>query len=111
MSSVSVVYAGFWRRLVAFLLDFVFIFPLAITVMWLSSTVKLFPVYWVVPGTLFGMFYEVYLVRRYGGTPGKLVAGIRIVKTDETNLGYREAFLRSAPQLILGLAGSIGLCC
>lgn len=55
------------------------------------------------------MFYEVYLVKRFGGTPGKLIVGIKIIKVDGSAIGYREAILRYLPGFIFSLLSSSGL--
>jgi uncharacterized RDD family membrane protein YckC len=34
------------------------------------------------------------LVKKYGGTPGNLMLGIRIARLDGSPVGYREAILR-----------------
>ena len=81
--------------------------PLTMLTFWASQHYRLFSVYYLLPGTLFGLFYGVYLVRQYGGTPGKLLMGIRIRKADGAPVGYREALLRYFPDAILCLAMSI----
>jgi uncharacterized RDD family membrane protein YckC len=78
-------------------------------VLWGGSAFRLFGLYYLLPGTLFGLFYNVYLVRRFGGTPGKLIVGIRIRKLDGEPVGYREAFLRYFPQFVLTLLMSVAL--
>jgi len=45
-------------------------------------------------------FYHVYLVQRYGGTPGKLILGIKIIKLNTQPITWREAILRYSVQLI-----------
>ena len=74
-----------------------------------SRYYRLFYLYYYIPGICFGLFYSVYLVKRFGGTPGKLVAGLRIRKLDGTPIGYREALLRYLPEALLSAAGSVGL--
>ncbi|MEI7821461.1 MAG: RDD family protein [Verrucomicrobiota bacterium] len=96
-------YAGFWPRLLSLLLDAVIYLPLGALVFWGYLNHRLFALYYLIPGTLFGLFFNVYLVERFGGTPGKLIAGIRIRKVDGQAVGYREAFFRYLPALILGL--------
>ena len=102
-------YAGFWRRLGALLLDGLILFPISATSMWCFSHYRLFYLYTLLPMTLFGLFFSVYLVRRYGGTPGKLIAGIRIRKVNGDAIGYREAMLRYLPECILGILSSIAM--
>jgi uncharacterized RDD family membrane protein YckC len=47
----------------------------------------------------YGAFY-VYCVRRFGGTPGKLIMKLRIVAADGSPLTARHAILRSAPGFV-----------
>jgi uncharacterized RDD family membrane protein YckC len=107
MNTDTLRYAGFGPRLASLLLDLVIILPLMPLTLWGSSKFRMFELYWLVPSILFGLFYYVYLVRRFGGTPGKLMVGIRIRKLDGSPVGYREAFLRSLPDLILSTLMSI----
>ncbi len=109
MNTNSLRYAGFWPRLASLLLDFVILVPIGALEFWGSSAFRLFDVYFLLPGTLFGLFYSVYLVRRFGGTPGKILVGIRIRKLDGSPVGYREAFLRYFPEFIFCLLSSVAL--
>lgn len=102
-------YAGFWSRLGALLLDVLIMLPLSALVLWGSERYRLFDLYYFVPGTLFSLFYGVYLVRRFGGTPGKLIVGVRIRKVSGEPVGYREAFLRYLPEFLLGTLMSVAL--
>jgi len=109
MNTDTLRYAGFWYRLASLLLDAVVMMPLMTLSFWGSAQFRLFDVYYFIPGILFGLFYDVYLVRRFGGTPGKLLAGIRIRKLNGEPVGYREAFLRCLPEFILGTLTSIAV--
>jgi uncharacterized RDD family membrane protein YckC len=102
-------YAGFGPRLASLLLDLVVMLPLMALSFWGSAHFRLFDIYYFLPGIVFGLFYSVYLVRRFGGTPGKLMVGIRIRKLDGEPVGYREAFLRYLPDTLLGILLSIAL--
>ena len=73
-------YAGFWRRFGAHWFDVVILIPLISIVMWGGEQSRLFQLYYLVPGLLFGLFFHVYLVKRYGGTPGKLLLKISNVR-------------------------------
>ncbi len=70
---------------------------------------RLFGLYRIVPISLLGLFYSVYLVQRYGGTPGKLIVGVRIRKVSGEPVGYRDAFLRYLPDCVFGLLIPTGL--
>jgi uncharacterized RDD family membrane protein YckC len=102
-------YAGCWPRLAALLLDILIMLPLGALVAWGEEHFRLFDLYYFVPGALFSLFYGVYLVRRFGGTPGKLIVGVRIRKVSGEPVGYREAFLRFLPEFLLSTLGSVAL--
>jgi uncharacterized RDD family membrane protein YckC len=107
MNADTLRYAGFWPRLASALLDMVVMTPLMALLFWGSAQFRLFEVYNFLPGIVFSLLYSVYLVRRFGGTPGKLMVGIRIRKLDGEPVGYREAFLRQLPDFILSTLMSI----
>jgi len=109
MNIDSLRYAGFWPRLAALLLDIVVLLPLTGLATWGATHVRLFSLYYAVPDVLIGLLYNVYLVQRFGGTPGKLLVGIRIRKVNGSPVGYREAFLRYLPDFVLDVLGSIAL--
>lgn len=101
-------YGGFWRRLAALLLDVLICLPWGALVLLLQSRSRYFWLYELFPSALFGLFYSVYLVRRFGGTPGKLLAGLCILKVGGTAIGYREAVLRYLPDFLLMLFLGVG---
>jgi uncharacterized RDD family membrane protein YckC len=109
MNTDTLRYGGFWPRLAAALLDAVVLSPIMALTFWGISTFRLFQFYYLVPSTLFGLFYSVYLVGHFGGTPGKLIVGIRIRKLNGEPIGYRQAFLRYSVEFILGLLTSVAL--
>jgi uncharacterized RDD family membrane protein YckC len=109
MNAAQTRYGGFWRRFAALLLDGIVLFPLLALDFWGTSRFRLFHVYYLLPNLVVGLFYSVYLVRRYGGTPGKLIMGLRVRRVSGERVRYREAFLRYAPDCLLGVLMSIGL--
>ena len=109
MNTDTLRYAGFWPRFASLWLDFIILIPLNTIVIWASMHSKLFNYYYFIPGEMFAVFYSVYLVRMYGGTPGKLLMGIKICKLDGSPVGYREAALRYLPDFIIGIVMSIGM--
>lgn len=102
-------YAGFWPRLGALLLDALILLPLSLLAVWGSNHYRWFYLYSLVPSSVLGLFYSVYLVGRWGGTPGKLLVGIRIRKLNGEPVGYGRAFLRHLPDFVLGLLMSLAL--
>ena len=102
-------YAGFWRRFGAFWLDALCLAPLTAVVLFLSTTTRYFHALWLVPGLLFGLWFNVYLVRRYGGTPGKLLLKIRVAMVDGAAVTGKAAILRYAVMFVLSALASVAL--
>jgi len=102
-------YAGFWKRFGACWIDIVILFPVMLLSLWGCEQLRLFQLYWLVPGTLIGLGFHVYLVKTYGGTPGKLLLKIKIAKVDGSDVGYKEAVLRYVVLFVCSLASSIAL--
>ena len=100
-------YAGFWPRFAALLLDFFIMSPLLILGWWGQTHFRLFNLYFFLPGTLFGLWYGVYLVRRFGGTPGKRLMKLRIVKVSGESVTYREALLRYLPEWVMAIGTAV----
>jgi uncharacterized RDD family membrane protein YckC len=94
-------YAGFWRRFGAFWADFVVLLPLAGFAYVGGEYSRLFQIYWHLPSLSFGLWYHVYLVTRYGGTPGKLILNMRIAMVDGSPATLKAAFIRYAILLVL----------
>lgn len=103
----NILYAGFWRRLGAHFLDLIILFPLGYIVFLGENQSRLFSIYFFLPWLLFILWFHIYLVCRYGGTPGKLLLKIRIVKLDGARVGYKEAILRSFVLIFLSVVVSI----
>jgi uncharacterized RDD family membrane protein YckC len=51
--------------------------------------------------------YNVVPTATVGGTPGKLIAGLRVIRTDGAKVDFRTAFIRWSPILALGLLGAL----
>lgn len=81
--------------------------PLAALTWWGSTHFRLFNVFYFLPEVLFGFFYSVYLVQRFGGTPGKRLMKLRIVKLSGEAVSYREALLRYLPEGLMGIGSSV----
>jgi uncharacterized RDD family membrane protein YckC len=103
------VYAGFWRRFGAFWLDFFCFLPIMGLSIWMDGQYRLFNLWYYIPGLLIGLWFYVYLIKRYGGTPGKLLLNMRIVKLDGDPVGYKEALVRYAVLFFLSAASSAAI--
>lgn len=95
------IYAGFWVRLGSMLLDGIIMLPLIFIVLYLNGLSVNMYFYIIIPNLLFGIWYNIYLPKKYGGTPGKLIVGIKIIKIDGKPIGWKEAILRYS--VLLGL--------
>ena len=96
-------YAGFWIRLAAFILDFLIWIPVFAIIEYLNSLNRFVYFFTIIP-YLFSIFlFEVYLVKRYGGTPGKLIVGIKIIKKNAEDADWKAAILRYCVSLIFSI--------
>jgi uncharacterized RDD family membrane protein YckC len=102
-------YAGFWRRFGAYWLDFLIFLPAIGVSFWLGEKSRVLSVSSYLPWLVFSTWFHVYLVKRYGGTPGKLMLGIRIARVDGLPVGYRESLLRYSVLFALSTLQSIAL--
>ncbi|WP_417603409.1 RDD family protein [Owenweeksia hongkongensis] len=101
------IYAGFWLRLGSLLLDALILAPVIILILYLNSTSKNAYLITFLPNLAFVVWYRVYLVKKYGGTPGKLIMGIKILKIDGSDVTLKEAILREIVTLCLTVFVSI----
>lgn len=99
-------YSGFWERVGAYLIDFLIMSPLIIVDFMYGGSSNKFQLYVLAPAQLLAAFLYIFMVVKFGGTPGKLLVGLRIVKLDGARATIREALLRYAPMWILGLVMS-----
>jgi uncharacterized RDD family membrane protein YckC len=88
------IYSGFWSRLGANLLDGLITIPFIFLLLFINSFNKNMYFFTTIPNLLFIFWYNIYLVKKYGGTPGKLIIGIKIIKIDSLPINWKEAFLR-----------------
>jgi uncharacterized RDD family membrane protein YckC len=101
-------YGGFWRRLGAQILDGLILMPLGLVALFGIQFSHMFYVYYLVPSILIGLFYSVWLVQRYGGTPGKRILDMRIVMVDGSRITATAALVRNSVMLILSTISSVG---
>lgn len=108
MNDIQLTYAGFWQRFGSVIIDLVFLLPLSMFSIWGSKYYYFLAVYFI-PGALIGLWYQVWLTYKYGGTPGKLILKTRVCKLDGSPIDLRSAFIRYAPLFILAHAQSIAM--
>ncbi len=59
----------------------------------------------LIPTLLILLWYNIGLVSRFGGTPGKLIVGIKVIRLDEQPVTLKEAFLRYSVLLAITIFG------
>lgn len=110
------VYAGFWIRFGAKLIDGVIMWVMSLGLTSLLSPVMVNPEWWLTPGwllmnvltTAMGITYVTVFVGRLGATPGKLACGLRIVRPDGGRVTYLRAFGRYFADILSALFFCIG---
>ena len=102
-------YAGFWRRFGAHWIDIAIFLPLSALVIYLENQFRLFNLLWIIPGSVIGIIFHVYLVERYGGTPGKLAMKTRISMVDGSAVTRKAAILRYSVLFSLSTLQGIGI--
>ena len=97
-------FAGFWKRVLAALID--------AAIGWALLPITLPMMFWcfrhrtIVPNLLFSIVWIIiflYLVVHFGGTPGKLIVRLRIVDKLGNFLSWKAAIMRIIPCLIISL--------
>ncbi len=101
--------AGFWRRVGAHFIDTLIMLPIVGLTYWGSAVSRHFYAWWIVPSLVIGLAYSVYLVRRFGGTPGKLLMKLHIQMVDGAPVSLKAAFLRASVIQALALVTTAGL--
>ena len=106
-------YGGFWIRVLAKILDGIIGWIVSILLNLIVYQTLLFggagrfgPVFFL--QLLFGISYDVFFTSQYGGTPGKLALGLRIITVEGARLSVGQAVGRYFAQLISGITIGIG---
>ena len=99
------VYAGFWQRLYAAIVDVLLMFPFTCLYIWLWRYGRTTTIVAYILVAFLYLMYSVYFNARFGGTLGKLFAGIRITKPNGTRIGWLEAWKRSSVDIVLIFPG------
>lgn len=88
------IYADFLIRLGAGLLDGLFLVPITLLTLFADSfgSAAFYGIFAL--NMVVSLWYFVYRVQKYGGTPGKIICGIHILKINGDAITWKEAFLR-----------------
>lgn len=100
-------YSAFWQRVGATLIDFLILSPLIALDFFMEGRSRMYHLYALAPAELLSAFLYLFMVVKYGGTPGKLLMGLRIARLDGAVVTWKEAALRYAPLWLLNIALSL----
>lgn len=103
----GLIYSKVWRRMAALCVDFIILSPLFVISIVGDGNFRLFKIYWFLPVNILCYFYYVYLPYRFGGTPGKRILGLRMLRVNGEPLKYREVILRFLIFWLPGLGVSV----
>jgi uncharacterized RDD family membrane protein YckC len=102
------IYAGFGPRLLSLLADFlVLLIPISILTYLRYLSYDSFMIVGIVSFVFF-RFYYVYTTGKWGGTPGKLMAGVKVLQLDGSKIEWSNAWLRNSVEMMLVLFLEIG---
>ena len=105
-------FGGFWIRWGAVILDYLIMIPVTMLLGFVAGYVHPATVFFnahegFLPvfgfqGVVYGIYglYESFFVGRFGGTPGKLICGLRVVRSDGSRVTYGRAIGRFFAKLL-----------
>ena len=96
-------------RLAAHVIDLALLFPYAAIITRTAWNSKYGFIGSQTVGFIIAVLFNVYLVKRFGGSPGKPVMRIRISQVDGSLVSYKEACIRYSVVFLIGLVSSAGL--
>ncbi len=101
-------YAGLIKRILSYFIDvfLLLIFYIFITSYFINKSFQLFSIF-TFSVILFRIICEVIFVKLAGGSPGKLIFGIIILKDDGTKVGWKESIIRYIIEIILSVINDI----
>ncbi len=106
---VPLAYASYSQRLSAHLIDFFLVMmPVGLLGVMVGELSRNYFIGSLVFELLFGVYFQVYLVFRYGATPGKQVMGIRIAMKDGSPVTLKAVILRHSVGFLLSVLGAAG---
>ena len=96
-----ILYAGFWRRMIAMLVDFVVLTPIMVALFAAEGLSRPAAIASHLVYTALAATYPVYFLSRWGQTIGKWVAGIKVLRLDGGPLSPAHAWRRSSVEIVL----------
>ncbi|CAH1054591.1 RDD family protein [Paenibacillus pseudetheri] len=95
-------FIGFWKRVLATILDLLIILIPAVIVYWIfnSLAVSLHSEIPIILEYIFFVVFDVFMIVKFGGTPGKLVLKMKIVNQQGNIPTLKEALIRNIFRII-----------
>ena len=100
-------YAGFWPRLGSLLLDALILIPVSMALGYIGGLDKSLYTITIFIQIIIALLFHVWMVWKYGGSPGKLAVGIKIIRIDGQDVGRHEAQLRYLVDFALVILSTI----
>ena len=95
------IYAGFWIRFISQLIDMAIIYSFSL----LFGRLEFLSYHWFFATNLmsfiFFRFYFVYLVAKFGQTPGKMLLKARVIRMDGHPVRWSNAWIRNSVETLI----------
>jgi len=97
------IYIGFWKRVLATFLDVLVIGIPAAIVYWIfnSLAVSLHSEIPIIFQYLLFLVFDIFMIVRFGGSPGKLILKMRIINEQGNYPTLKEALIRNVFRIIM----------
>lgn len=90
------VYAGFFKRLGAAIVDMLVLLPVLFILQFIGSSSISAAIVILVFSSMSYVVYNIYFHYKFGATLGKMALGIRVTFPDGSRIGFKQALLRSS---------------
>lgn len=105
--TAQLVYAGFWQRFAAIIIDGLVILPPSLLLEWVAGYSRIAALLVELPTASLYFVYCIYGHGRFGKTLGKYIMGIRVAGLDGGPITWRQAWLRSSVDLLFSVILSV----
>ncbi|WP_298153212.1 RDD family protein [Flavobacterium sp.] len=97
------IYAGFGPRIAAILLDGLILSPVTLVVMFMKTMGLDLYLLAAFINLIAVLIYNIYLPKRFGATPGKMILEIKIIRLDGQPILWKESYLRYLVMFLFSL--------
>lgn len=105
---VPVDYAGFDRRVGAYLADSLVLLPVTAGALWMQTRSPAGAVLGALLSLIISQAYHIGLIATFGQTAGKRLMGIQVRRSDGAKVGWASSCLRVLPILLVSVIGVVG---